>query len=74
MLKRNLRVRPGCVMSNRPVIAAGQVFMLLLACCVAGYAQSGCAQASPENPSVVLALLGGGIAALSLIRARHKSK
>ena len=40
--------------------------------CLPAYAQSGCAQASPENPSVVLALLGGGIAALSLIWARRR--
>lgn len=36
-------------------------------------AQSGCAQASPENPSLILALLGGAVAAIPFVRARIKS-
>jgi hypothetical protein len=33
----------------------------------------GCTQASPENPSLVLGLLGAGVAALPLLRARFKA-
>lgn len=37
------------------------------------FAQSGCAQASPENPSLILALLGGAVAAVPFVRSRLKS-
>jgi hypothetical protein len=38
-----------------------------------GLAFGGCTQASPENPSLVLGLLGAGVAALPLLRARFKA-
>jgi hypothetical protein len=34
----------------------------------------GCVVASPENPSLILGLLGGAVAALPLLRARLKSR
>jgi len=34
----------------------------------------GCVQASPENPSLILGLLGGAVAALPLLRARLRSR
>ena len=37
-----------------------------------GLAFGGCVQASPENPSIVLGLLGAAIAALPLLRARFR--
>lgn len=37
------------------------------------FAQSGCAQASPENPSLILALLGGAVAAVPFVRSRLKT-
>ncbi len=38
------------------------------------FAFGGCVQASPENPSLILGLLGGAAAALPLVRARFKSR
>lgn len=37
-----------------------------------GLAFGGCVQASPENSSLVLGLLGAGIAALPLLRTRFR--
>ena len=38
-----------------------------------GFAFGGCVQASPESPSLVLGLIGAGVAALALLRARLKA-
>ncbi len=38
------------------------------------FAFGGCVQASPENPSLILGLLGGAVAALPLLRTRLKSR
>ena len=38
------------------------------------FAFGGCVQASPENPSLLLALLGAGAAAFPLIRHRIRNR
>lgn len=38
------------------------------------FAQQGCIAASPENPSLILGLIGGGVAAWPLLRARLKER
>lgn len=37
------------------------------------FAQSGCDQFSPENPTLVLGLIGAGIASLPMIRSRIRN-
>ncbi|MGO9453032.1 MAG: PExPT-CTERM protein [Candidatus Binataceae bacterium] len=51
-----------------------QLTIMLLASSSAVFAQSGCQQASPESPSVVLGLLAGAGAGLPLLRALFKSR
>ena len=53
---------------------ATKIFLFVCACCTPAFAQSGCAQASPENPSVILGLLAGGVAALSLVWTRRRQQ
>jgi len=38
------------------------------------FAFGGCLQSSPENPSIVLGLLGAGVAAFPIVRARLKRR
>ena len=52
-----------------PIALAVLVFFALAP--VAAVAQGGCVD-SPENPNVVLALVGGASAAVSILRTRFK--
>ena len=54
-------------MSKAPFVALGVAVFLLVALPL--HAQNGCGD-SPENPTVVLALVGGAGALFSAVRAR----
>jgi XrtJ-associated TM-motif-TM protein len=56
-------------MKNTALVVLGVAFMLL----VAAPLQTGCLD-SPENPTVVLALVGGAGALFSAVRARMKAR
>jgi XrtJ-associated TM-motif-TM protein len=59
-------------MKNTALVVLGVVaFMLLVAAPLR--AQTGCTD-SPENPTVVLALVGGAGALFSAVRARMKAR
>ena len=64
-------------MLHRPVLLRVALFVAAIAILIGlwtapGFAFGGCTQASPENPSLVLGLLGAGVAALPLLRAWFK--
>jgi XrtJ-associated TM-motif-TM protein len=58
-------------MSKASFVALGIAVFLLVALPL--HAQNGCGD-SPENPTVVLALVGGAGAAFSTLRARLRAK
>jgi XrtJ-associated TM-motif-TM protein len=58
-------------MKNTALVVLGVAFMLLVAAPLR--AQTGCTD-SPENPTVVLALVGGAGALFSAVRARMKAR
>ena len=58
-------------MKNTGLVVLGVAFMLLVVAPLR--AQTGCTD-SPENPTVVLALVGGAGALFSAVRARMKAR
>lgn len=67
------RIPSGKAMANVGILVA------VIACVIGAWSSpslafGGCTQASPENPSAILALLGGAVAALPVVRARFKSR
>ena len=52
---------------------AGAIAILIGLWTSPGFTFGGCVQASPESPSLVLGLIGAGVAALPLLRARLKA-
>jgi XrtJ-associated TM-motif-TM protein len=58
-------------MKNTALVVLGVAFMLLVAAPLR--AQTGCTD-SPENPTGVLALVGGAGALFSAVRARMKAR
>ena len=58
-------------MKNTTLVVLGVAFMLLVAAPLR--AQTGCTD-SPENPTGVLALVGGAGALFSAVRARMKAR
>jgi XrtJ-associated TM-motif-TM protein len=58
-------------MKNTALVVLGVAFMLLVAAPLR--AQTGCTD-SPENPTVVLALVGGAGALFSTVRARLRAR
>jgi XrtJ-associated TM-motif-TM protein len=58
-------------MTKSMMVFLGCVAMVLVAAPL--YGQSGCTD-SPENPTVVLALVGGAGAVFSAVRARLKAR
>lgn len=68
-----------CVPCNRRVLRrsitlAGMCLVLVGMFCLPAFAQGGCVQASPENSSLILGLLGAAVGALAFIRARRKTR
>ena len=64
--------------SHRAALVHVMMFMATLAILIGlwtspGFAFGGCKWASPENPSLVLGILGAGVAALPLLRAWFKA-
>jgi XrtJ-associated TM-motif-TM protein len=58
-------------MKNTALVVLGVAFMLLVAAPLR--AQTGCTD-SPENPTAVLALVGGAGALFSAVRARMRAR
>jgi XrtJ-associated TM-motif-TM protein len=58
-------------MKRSVLVSLGSILFLLIARPL--YAQIGCTD-SPENPTVILALVGSGGALYSTIRARRKTR
>ena len=58
-------------MKNTALVVLGVAFMLLVAAPLR--AQTGCTD-SPENPTAVLALVGGAGALFSAVRARMRAQ
>jgi XrtJ-associated TM-motif-TM protein len=58
-------------MKNTALVVLGVAFMMLVAAPLR--AQTGCTD-SPENPTVVLALVGGAGALFSVVRSRIRAR
>ena len=59
--------------SENKVVRLALVAMAVLAVPVMAHAQTGCTD-SPENPTVVLALVGGAGALFSVVRSRLRAR
>ncbi len=71
--RKRKRILSGKAMANVVIVAAA-IVGVIAASSSPSLAFGGCTQASPENPSAILALLGGAAAALPVVRARFKSR
>lgn len=58
----------------RSITLAGMCLVLVGMFCLPAFAVGGCVQASPENSSLILGLLGAAVGTLVFIRARRKTR
>jgi hypothetical protein len=70
--RRRVRIADWAIVSHFATFAI--VMVILGAWSSPGFAFGGCTQASPENPSLILGLLGGVVAAFPMVRAWLKSR